>query len=158
VQADVRLAPGNSGGPLADAAGRVIGINTMIAGGLALAIPSNVVQDFLSAGPSGAWLGVTVHSVQIPRLNPPVSNQNSGLQLLEVEPGGPAFTASLEPGDILLGTGRKAFTSVSGLSQALEGAGRRLLRLEYLRGDYSRVRRVTVQLGDQNDRRGAVAT
>lgn len=47
VQAAVRLAPGNSGGPLANAAGKVIGINTMIAGGLALAIPSNVVSDFL---------------------------------------------------------------------------------------------------------------
>jgi len=43
VAADVRLAPGNSGGPLADAQGRVIGINTMIAGGLALAVPSNPV-------------------------------------------------------------------------------------------------------------------
>lgn len=48
VQADIRLAPGNSGGPLADASGRVIGINTMIAAGLALAIPSNVARDFLS--------------------------------------------------------------------------------------------------------------
>lgn len=47
VQADVRLAPGNSGGPLADAQGRVVGINTMIAAGLALAIPSNVVREFL---------------------------------------------------------------------------------------------------------------
>lgn len=47
VRADVRLAPGNSGGPLADAAGRVIGINSMIAGGLALAVPSNTVARFL---------------------------------------------------------------------------------------------------------------
>ncbi len=47
VQADVRLAPGNSGGPLADTAGRVVGINSMVAGaGLALAVPSDDVQRF----------------------------------------------------------------------------------------------------------------
>jgi serine protease Do len=48
ICADVRLAPGNSGGPLADAAGRVVGINTMIAGGLGLAIPAPVVQRFVA--------------------------------------------------------------------------------------------------------------
>jgi serine protease Do len=44
IQADVRLAPGNSGGMLADATGRVIGINTMIYRGLALAVPSSEVE------------------------------------------------------------------------------------------------------------------
>jgi serine protease Do len=48
ICADVRLAPGNSGGPLANAAGRVVGINTMIAGGLGLAIPTPVVQRFVA--------------------------------------------------------------------------------------------------------------
>src|SRR5579875_2687464 len=48
VQADVTLLPGNSGGPLADARGRVVGINSMIAGGLALAVPSNAVRRFLA--------------------------------------------------------------------------------------------------------------
>jgi serine protease Do len=48
ICADLRLAPGNSGGPLADAAGRVVGINTMIAGGLGLAIPTPTVQRFLA--------------------------------------------------------------------------------------------------------------
>jgi serine protease Do len=48
IQADLRLAPGNSGGPLADAAGRVVGVNTMIAGGLALAIPINDVHRFVA--------------------------------------------------------------------------------------------------------------
>lgn len=47
VMADVRLFPGNSGGPLANAQGRVIGINSMIVGGLALAVPSNAVKRFL---------------------------------------------------------------------------------------------------------------
>ncbi|MGQ0650388.1 MAG: S1C family serine protease [Gemmatimonadaceae bacterium] len=44
IAADVRLAPGNSGGPLVDATGRIVGINAMIVGGLGVAIPVNVVS------------------------------------------------------------------------------------------------------------------
>ena len=158
VQADVRLAPGNSGGPLADVRGRVIGINAMVAGRLALAIPSNVVENFLSAGPSNAWLGVTAHPVRIPRSKTRRGGQYGfGLVLLDVEPRSPAFFASLLPGDILLGTEQKAFTSVGDLAESLEGSAPRLLRLEFLRGDYSRVRRVTVQLGGQSDSRSSAA-
>src|SRR5712671_1655093 len=157
VQADVRLAPGNSGGPLADARGRVIGINTMVAGTLALAIPSNTVQDFLFAGPSDAWLGVTVHPVKVPRSNSLAGTHRFGLLLAEIEPHSPASFASLLPGDILLGTEEKAFTSPGDLSQALQGKGPRTLRLEFLRGDYSHVRRVTVQLGNQIGSRSSAA-
>jgi serine protease Do len=46
VQADLRLWPGNSGGPLADAAGRVVGINAMVVGGYALAIPADDAAAF----------------------------------------------------------------------------------------------------------------
>jgi serine protease Do len=53
IQADLRLAPGNSGGPLADTSGRVVGINTMIAGGLALAIAVNDVRRFVAANTAG---------------------------------------------------------------------------------------------------------
>jgi serine protease Do len=143
VQATVRLAPGNSGGPLADARGHVIGINTMVAGRLALAIPSNAVRDFLAAGPRSAWVGVAVHPVRLPRAN----GYAFGLVLLEVEPGGPAAHASLMAGDILLGTDEKSFHSIEDLAAAIDGQGLRLLRFAFLRGDYSRVRRVTVQLG-----------
>ncbi len=47
IQADIRLAPGNSDGPLADAHGNVLGINSMVVAGLALAIPANRVQRFV---------------------------------------------------------------------------------------------------------------
>jgi serine protease Do len=154
VQASVRLAPGNSGGPLADAGGLVIGVNTMVAGRLALAIPSNAVRDFIAAGPRSARLSVAVHPVRLPRAN----GHAFGLVLLEVKPGGPAAQASLMAGDILLGTEEKSFHSIDDLAAAIDGQGLRLLRLEFLRGDYSRVRRVTVRLGAPNDGKDRIAT
>ncbi|HXP80214.1 MAG TPA: trypsin-like peptidase domain-containing protein [Verrucomicrobiae bacterium] len=155
VQADVRLAPGNSGGPLANAHGRIVGINTMVAGRLALAIPSNSVRDFLSTGPANVCLGVTVHPTYIPR--PAGAGKTFGLVILEVEPGSPADLASLMSGDILLGTEDKAFTAIEDLSGALQGSSPRVLRAEFLRGDYSKIRRVAVQLGTQLPARSPVA-
>ncbi|MBV8514178.1 MAG: trypsin-like peptidase domain-containing protein [Acidobacteria bacterium] len=151
VQAGVRLAPGNSGGPLADAAGRVIGINTMVAWQLALAIPTDAVGEFLAGGtsrqrPYENWLGVTLYPVQVPR-NGNHAAKTFGLVVLNVEPESPAARASLLPGDILLGAEDKPFSVLDDLSRALRGEGPRTLRLEFLRGDYARVRRVTVQLG-----------
>jgi len=153
VQASVRLAPGNSGGPLADARGYVIGINTMVAGRLALAIPSNAVRDFIAGGPRSAWLGVAVHPVRLPC----ATGRAFGLVLLEVEPDSPAAQASLMAGDILLGTEERRFQSVEDLARAIDGQGSRLLRFKFLRGDYSRVRRVTVRLGDSNDGKDVIA-
>lgn len=155
VQAEVRLAPGNSGGPLADAGGRVVGINTMVAGRLALAIPSNTVRDFLSAAPNDGRLGVTLHPAFIP--NPSNRGKAFALVVLKVEPESPAALASLLPGDILLGIEEKRFASLEDLSRALQGNGPRVLRLEFLRGDYQRIRRVTVQLGNSQTARGSVA-
>lgn len=155
VQAEVRLAPGNSGGPLADARGHVVGINTMVAGRLALAIPSNTVRDFLSATPNDGRLGVTLHPAFIPQ--PASRGKAFGLVVLEVEPESPAALASLLPGDILLGMEGNRFTSLEDLARALQGNGPRVLRLEFLRGDYQHIRRVTVQLGNPKQARSSVA-
>jgi serine protease Do len=128
IRADVRLAPGNSGGPLADALGRVIGINTAILDGLGVAVPVNDALAFLRRGPRPS-LGVTLR---------PVSR---GLMILEIEAGGAAEGASLRPGDVLP-------ISVEALHEALD-SGRETLRLPFLRGGNQRVRQTVVRLEAQ---------
>jgi serine protease Do len=125
IRAAVQLAPGNSGGPLANARGEVIGINTAILNGLGLAVPSQTVREFLRSGARPA-LGVTMRPVHL------------GLALLEVEPGGAADLASLRAGDILL-------TRFEDLNAALD-SGREVLRLHFLRGDERKVREASVRL------------
>jgi serine protease Do len=143
LQADVKLAPGNSGGPLANAQGRVLGINTMVAGGLALAIPSNDVARFLANGPSHSLLGVEIRPVQIV-----VRDENRiGLLVMGVTPGGAASMASLMIGDILVGIDGILFRSVSDLEIALQGTVERILNLLFVRGDRRNIRRVAVILG-----------
>ena len=148
VQADVRLAPGNSGGPLADVRGRVIGINTMVAGRLALAIPSNEVSQFLLGETGGRWLGVTVQQVRLPA----PTETRTGLIVLGIEPGSPAALASLLPGDILLGMDDAMFSSAERLAEILQRNSEGSLRLKFLRGDYRKIRQVTVRLANQGRR------
>lgn len=140
VQADVRLAPGNSGGPLADAEGRVIGINTMIAGGLALAVPSNTVAEFHQRGPQRAKLGVVLRPVPV-RFK---DEERLGLLLLEVLPQGPAAACSLMPGDILMSVNGRWFESPDDLADTLDESA--TVRLAFLRGDRVRLRETTAAL------------
>src|SRR5207244_3440260 len=68
IKSDVRLAPGNSGGPLLNALGQVIGINAMIMGGdLSVAIPSNVVSTWIAQLPQARiTLGVQIQPTELP--------------------------------------------------------------------------------------------
>jgi serine protease Do len=140
VQADIRLAPGNSGGPLADAEGRVVGINTMVAAGLALAVPSDVIAAFLARTKARASLGVVVRPIPVEM----DEARHLGLILLEVSPHSPAARASLLPGDVVIGVNNQPLRSIDDLHDALEQ--NELLSLRFLRGERRARREVTVRL------------
>jgi serine protease Do len=140
IQADLRLAPGSSGGPLADFHGQVLGVNTMVvSGGLALAVPSRAVQSFLLRAKAGRMLGVTVRPVEL-------ENGKFGIMILELSAGSPAAGASLLPGDILLGADRRPFRFVEDLQFAIDAAPGALLHLDFYRGGQHKLRHVAVQL------------
>jgi serine protease Do len=141
IQTTARLAPGNSGGPLADAAGDVIGINAMvISGGLGLAVPSNAVERLLSGGPP-VELGVTVRPVRIPGPEGGIA-----LLVLGITPGSAAEYASLRIGDVLVGSGNMRFYSPDDLQDVIEQSNGRGVRLRFRRGGERNEREVTVRL------------
>jgi serine protease Do len=139
IQTTARLAPGNSGGPLADAGGAVIGINTMvISGGLGLAIPSNAIARLLTGRPPFE-LGVSLQPVRISG-----RNRDIGLLVLAIAPGSAAEYASLRAGDVLVGCAGKRFVSIEQFREALESANDRALTVQFLRGAGGRQREVTL--------------
>ncbi|HZU99124.1 MAG TPA: trypsin-like peptidase domain-containing protein, partial [Planctomycetota bacterium] len=130
VQTDAPLNPGNSGGPLLDAEGRVVGINTAIffpAQGLCFSVPSNtatfVIGEILAHGRvRRARLGVAVQEVLFPAL---VARENGleaakGVGVQGVEKGSPAKRAGVQAGDIIVGLGEKPVTSVADLHRVLD--------------------------------------
>jgi serine protease Do len=117
LQTDVTLRPGNSGGPLVDAHGAVIGINTMVSGQLALSIPSTAVEHFVAGvrpGETQAWLGVSGLTVTAPR-----PGYDAGYLLSEVADGSPADRAGLIVGDIIVGIGDRMITDAESLPAAV---------------------------------------
>lgn len=140
VQADLRLAPGNSGGPLANFQGQIIGINTMVAmGGLALAVPSRAVQTFMARKGSPPELGVVLRPVQI-------HSRELGMLILEIAAGSAAESASLLPGDILIAANDRRFRFADDLQTAIEEVQGALLRIDFYRGGQPAVRRVVAKL------------
>lgn len=103
VAAEVDLRPGNSGGPLLDAAGHVVAINSMVIGPrLALSIPSHSVAHFLNIA-APPVLGLTIQPVALPpALRGQEIKQPSGLLVTHVDDAGPADAGGLLPGDLLL--------------------------------------------------------
>lgn len=141
VQADIQLAPGNSGGPLADAQGRVIGINTMIVNGLGFAVPSQAIERFLRQE-ERPYLGVTIQPVVVPLWH----RRFFGLLVLEVAAGSLAQKAGLLTGDVLIGVGGQLFNSADDLASILsEAEPGEELQLNFWRGGQHRVCHIVVR-------------
>ena len=109
IQTDAALNPGNSGGVLADSRGRMVGVNTAVAGiGVGLAVPINettqrIIQALMSSGRvRRAWLGIAGSQAPLP---PPLVSKlgrRDGLRVAQVIDGSPAATAGLRAGDIVV--------------------------------------------------------
>ncbi|HEY2410633.1 MAG TPA: trypsin-like peptidase domain-containing protein [Pirellulaceae bacterium] len=110
LQTDAAVNPGNSGGPLVDATGKVIGINTAIVGdsyqGISFAIPSNVALDIYSRIKAGrGWLGVTLTEMTAERARELGLSEATAVYVDGFYPHenkSPAAAAGVQPGDIVL--------------------------------------------------------
>jgi serine protease Do len=126
IQTDAALNPGNSGGALADSRGRVVGINTAVAGvGLGLAVPINeathrVIGSLMSEGRvRRAYLGVAGG----PRPLPPHARQlaaaDTCVEVVEVVRGAPADRAGIRPEDLIMEVASKQVASVEDLQRVM---------------------------------------
>lgn len=109
IQTDAALNPGNSGGALADSRGRVVGINTAVAGvGLGLAVPVNattrrILDALLRDGRvRRAYLGLVTSPAPLPPAWSARTGQRTALRVVEVVAGSPAAFSGLRPGDLVL--------------------------------------------------------
>ncbi|WP_194833761.1 S1C family serine protease [Nocardia sp. XZ_19_369] len=126
IQTDAALNPGNSGGALSDSAGRVVGINTAVAGiGLGLAIPINAttrrIIDTLHADGRvrRAYLGLVGMPAPLPAAVAARTGQSAGVRIMEVVRGGPAEQAGLRRGDLVLSVGRAEVRDAQGIQRQL---------------------------------------
>jgi S1-C subfamily serine protease len=127
VRSDVTLYPGFSGGPLADASGQVIGMNTSaLSRGLPVTVPypvlSRVVQALTSKGKvQHGYFGIAAQPVALPEsLRKQTSlNQDAGLLIVGVEPASPADKAGILLGDILVAFGGHPTRSLEALNDRL---------------------------------------
>jgi serine protease Do len=156
IQTDAAINPGNSGGPLVNLAGQVIGINTAIASptgvfaGYGFAVPSNIARrvadQLIRHGEvRRPYLGVLLDNVD--RVDAEVYGLQvpMGVELILVEPGGPADRAGMELGDVILSLAGHQVGSVSGLQSVLAQIEPGRVPVRFVR--YGREMTAQVELG-----------
>ncbi len=129
IQTDASLNPGNSGGPLVNSRGEVIGVNTAIilpAQGICFAIPSNIAKFVASSlmrdgrirrgriGMAGQNVDLKEDFVKTMKLS-----SGKGVLVVSIEKGGPAQKAGLEPGDVIIGLEENPVSSIDDLHKLL---------------------------------------
>ena len=128
IQTDAALNPGNSGGALADGRGRVIGINTAVAGvGLGLAVPINqatrtIVGALMTEGRfRRAYLGIAGGTRPLPPRVASSLGRASGVEVVEVVEGSPAAQAGLRPEDLIVELNGTPVESVDDIQRLMVG-------------------------------------
>jgi S1-C subfamily serine protease len=129
IQTDAALNPGNSGGPLVDSRGRVVGVNTAViqpAQGICFAIPIDmakyVVPQLMKHGRVvRGYLGVHVRNVPVPPAMKRLHQlpNATGVEVMTVEPGGPASDAGMEEEDVVVALGDHSTETVDDLHKLL---------------------------------------
>jgi S1-C subfamily serine protease len=126
IQTDAALNPGNSGGALADGSGRVVGINTAVAGvGLGLAVPMNaptrqIVGALMTEGRfRRAYLGIAGGPRPLPPRLARRLRRESGVEVVQVLEGSPAAEAGLRPEDLIVELDSSAVTDVADIQRLM---------------------------------------
>ena len=161
IATDAKLNPGFSGGPLVDAEGKLIGINTAYVWQRGIAIPVNKVKaitDRLSTGGKvkKGYLGLIANTVALPeeiRTEAGIE-QETGVMVFQVEPGAPAKKAGLTMGDVIVAFNGKPVTDFYDLPRLLsEDVAGKKTTLTVIRGEKLLELTITpaVKEGDSDD-------
>jgi S1-C subfamily serine protease len=126
IQTDAALNPGNSGGALADGAGRVVGVNTAVAGvGLGLAVPVNpatrkIIASLINEGRvRRAYLGIAGGPRPLPPRARAQFGERSAVEVVEVVPGSPADRAGVRAEDVIVELDGRPIESAADLQRAM---------------------------------------
>lgn len=130
IQTDAKIYPGNSGGPLLDSSGTVIGVNTAVVGGdagvLGFAIPINAarhaMQDVRTVGHVRVpWMGISYGDITDEIANAFKLPVKEGVMVADVEKDGPSALAGIRKGDIIVEVDGKKVSDGGGLQKILQG-------------------------------------